>query len=491
MSDSSSESSPPRTAPPSLPLVTAPHGSALLRSLTGPLARWLPRQRWYAGKGRPLSALTLVCATELLPCTAEGHTPGLLHLLVRTREQDAGRSAAGDCYQLLLGVRPVLPPALGGGLVGRPTEGPLRGRAVYEALDDPRLATLLLERLRAPGRLGNLSFGRAPGSAIPSGLSARVLTGEQSNSSVVYGEQHILKLFRRVSPGINPDLELPLALAEAGCTRVPAPSAWFEAAFPGSEAGAGGEPLTLGVLQPYLAGCTDGWQLALASLSSRTDFTPAAHSLGMATAEVHTALAAALPTSELGSEELEATAHAMADRLADAAAAVPALRPFQEGLGRTYAALAAYARRGGTCPVQRLHGDLHLGQVLLAPGSEDGTGHWSVIDFEGEPARPLADRRLPGPPVRDIAGMLRSFDYAACQHRAAGSWVDAWSRANRAAFCRGYADVSGRDPMDQLELLRAYETDKAVYEVLYEARHRPAWLHVPMAAIRRLAAATD
>ncbi|GAB2897002.1 maltokinase N-terminal cap-like domain-containing protein [Streptomyces mayteni] len=481
------ESSSPRTVHARLPQLSAPHGSALLRSLTGPLARWLPRQRWFAGKGRPLSSLSLVAATELLSCSGSGPGPGLLHLLVRARHGAARDGTPDDCYQLLLGVRPVLPPALSPALVGRPTEGPLRGRAVYEALHDTRLAALMLERLRAPGRHGTLSFGRAPGTAIPSGLTARMLTGEQSNSSVVYGEEHILKLFRRVSPGVNPDLELPLALAEAGCARVPAPAAWFEASFPGAAAPEpDAEPLTLGVLVPYLAGSADGWQLALASLTQRTDFSGAARALGRATAEVHTALAAALPTDRLGRPELEEAAAGMTERLTEAAAAVPALRPYQSGLRRTYRALADYAARGGECQVQRLHGDLHLGQVLR---TAEGEG-WSLIDFEGEPARPLTDRRRPGPPVRDIAGILRSFDYAACQHGTGGSWAESWSRANRAAYCRGYAETSGRDPLDQLELLRAYETDKAVYEVLYEARHRPHWLHVPMTAIRRLAAAT-
>jgi maltokinase len=491
MSDSSSPRTSPRTTPRSTPRAalstTAPHGAALLGSLTNLLARWLPRQRWFAGKGRPLGGLALVAATELLPCGAGGPAPGLLHLLVRTRQETPGAPTptpllTGDCYQLLLGVRPVLPPALAPALVGRPADGPLRGRAVYEALHDPRLAGVLLERLRAPGRLGALRFGRAPGTAIPSALPARVLTGEQTNSSVVYGDSHILKLFRRVSPGINPDLELPRALAASGCTRVPAPSAWFEA-----HPGATTEPLTLGVLAPYLAGSRDGWQLACASLARRDGFTGAARALGRATAEVHTALAAALPTSELRRPQLEQTATAMTERLAEAAAAVPALRPYRAGLRRAYEDLAAFARRGGRCVAQRLHGDLHLGQVLRGPG-----GRWSLIDFEGEPARPLTDRRTLGPPVRDIAGMLRSFDYAACQHRAADDpRVAAWSRASRAAYVEGYAETSGSDPMGQPELLRAYETDKAVYEVLYEARHRPAWLHVPMAAIRRLATMPD
>ncbi|MDB1088287.1 maltokinase [Streptomyces sp. ACA25] len=483
-----SESSVHRTASPRLPPVLAPHGAVLLRSLNGLLARWLPRQRWYAGKGRPLGSLTLVSATELLPCGTEGHTPGLLHLLVRTRPTGVGpQHPAGapedDCYQLLLGVRQVLPPALAPALLGRPTEGPLRGRAVYEALHDQRLAALLLERLRTPGRLGDLRFERT-GSAIPSGLPARALDGDQTNSSVVYGEAHILKLFRRVSPGVNPDLELPLALASAGCSRVPPPSAWFEADSPDGTT----EPMTLGVLQPFLAGSTDGWQLALKSLALRTDFSGAAHSLGRATAEVHTALAGALPTTVLHRPQLEQTATDMSARLSVAAAAVPALRPYRAGLSRAFDALAEHGRDGGTFTAQRLHGDLHLGQVLRTAGSEGRLSRWSLIDFEGEPARPLAERCLLQPPVRDIAGILRSFDYAACQNRAAGAWGDAWARASRHAFCRGYAEAGGTDPLAQPELLRAFETDKAVYEVLYEARHRPAWLHIPMTAIRRLAA---
>ncbi|NED24909.1 maltokinase, partial [Streptomyces anulatus] len=128
---------------------------------------------------------------------------------------------------------------------------------------------------------------------------------------------------------------------------------------------------------------------------------------------------------------------------------------------------------------QRVHGDLHLGQTLRS-----ADGFWSLIDFEGEPARPLPERRMPAPPVRDVAGMLRSFDYAARSHR---PWNPEWAARCRAAYCEGYAQASGRDPRGEPELLRAHETDKAVYEVLYEARHRPDWLPVPMAAIQRLA----
>ncbi|MET7937824.1 phosphotransferase [Streptomyces sp. NPDC005322] len=493
----------PRAEPPS-PAVRAAAGSgdtgsaALLASLAPLLAEWLPRQRWFAGKGRPVTGFALVSATQLLPCAARGATPGLLHLLIRAQQPEppghrhgfgCGHrrgAAASDCYQILLGVRSTLPPPLAHALVGRPSGGPLDGRTVYEALFDPRLAGLLLERLRVPGRLGPLRFVREPSTVIPSVLAPRLMTAEQSNSSVIYGDTFILKLFRRVSPGTNPDLELPLALAHTGCTRVPAPAAWFEAEPPAESAGPPPEPFTLGVLQPYLTGSTDGWRLALDALAVHDDFTDAARALGHATAEVHLAMARALPTSVLRRPQLEHLAAAMSERLDSAAAAVPALQPYRAALHGAYEDLAALGRAGRTWAAQRIHGDLHLGQALLTTGA-GGEGRWSLIDFEGEPSRPLAERRRPQPPVRDIAGMLRSFDYAAAVGKHENP--QEWAGRTRAAYCAGYADASGTDPRAEPQLLRAHETDKAVYEVLYEARHRPDWLSVPMTAIRRLAGA--
>ncbi|WP_393060569.1 maltokinase [Streptomyces sp. LN549] len=456
--------------------VTLANSTALLPSLGPLLHEWLPRQRWFAGKGRPITAFSLVSATEILPVDsgAAETGPGLLHLLVRAHQPTMPAQPPPDCYQLLLGVRSTLPSRLAPALMGHVTDGPLAGRTVYDGLHDPRLASLLLERLRTPGGLGGLRFGRGA-EPIPDGLTPRVLDTEQSNSSLVYGDSYILKIFRRVFPGTNPDLELPLALAREGCGRVPAPVAWFEAAAP--------ERLTLGVLQPFLPGAQDGWQLALQALAAGDDFTREAHALGRATAEVHTALAAALPTPSLHRSQTDQLAAAMVRRLEAAAHAVPELVPYVPGLRATFDAVTALGHRGQGWAAQRVHGDLHLGQTLR--GTD---GFWSLIDFEGEPARPLPERRSPQPPVRDIAGMLRSFDYAARSHR---PWNAAWAARCRTAYCDGYAQTAGVDPREEPELLRAHETDKAVYEVLYEARHRPDWLPVPMAAIHRLAADAD
>ncbi|MFE9613964.1 maltokinase [Streptomyces sp. NPDC006012] len=437
----------------------APHRP--IASLAGLLCEWLPRQRWFAGRDQPVTDLAVLSMTELFP--------GCVHLLVHAGQGGApapgGASPAGACYQLLLGVRKRPAPHLDRAFIGRPQDGPLAGHAVYDALHDPRSAALLLERLRSPGTAGPLHFEADPAVRVPGGLAPRLLDAEQSNSSLVYGDAYILKVFRRVQPGTNPDLEVPEALAAQGCTRVPAPVAWFRTTEP--------RPATLGVLQPFLPDASDGWTLALRALATADDFTTEAHELGQATADVHLALATAFPDADGG--ENGHTVAAMTARLEAAAHCVPALAPFVPGLRTAFGALDG---DDAGPPAQRIHGDLHLGQVLRA-GPD-----WFVIDFEGEPSRPLTERRSAQSPVRDVAGMLRSFDYAARQRR---PWHPEWARRCRDAYCAGYATRAGWDPRQEHALLRAHETDRAVYEAVYEARHRPDWLPVPMAAIERLA----
>ncbi|WP_433892824.1 maltokinase N-terminal cap-like domain-containing protein [Streptomyces sp. CA-111067] len=452
----------------------------LLGSLDPLLRGWLPKQRWFAGKGLPIGRFRLAAATELVPPGGRLGPLGLLHVLVDVEQQ--GRPA--DCYQLLLGAHPLLPSSLVGTALGRAEGGPYDGLTLYDAPHDPRLAAVLFELLREPERAGagQLRFTVEPTAGLPERPAPRVSTAEQSNTSVVYGDAFILKLFRRVSPGTNPDLELSLALARAGSRRVAEPVAWFEALDGGPQGdGGGAEPTTLGVLQRFLPGSADGWALALASVAEDGDFTAEAAGLGRATAEVHASLAEALPVKPLDGAALERIASAMAARLAEAAAEVPAVRPFADGLRSAFDDLSKLGASATAGPVlaQRIHGDLHLGQALRA-----ADGEWVLIDFEGEPARPLAERRRMFPPVQDVAGMLRSFDYAA-HHSGNGPWA----ARHRDAFCAGYAAVSGIDPREQPVLIRAFETDKAVYEARYEARHRPAWLPIPLSALARLAAA--
>jgi len=169
-------------------------------------------------------------------------------------------------------------------------------------------------------------------------------------------------------------------------------------------------------------------------------------------------------------------------RLDTVLAEVPALAADEPALRAAFDAVRELA---GPLTVQQIHGDLHLGQVLRT------TAGWVLIDFEGEPAATPEQRRAPRTPLRDVAAMLRSFDYAAF-HLLAGEDADRqllarateWADRNRAAFCDGYAEVAG-DPREQAALLRALELDKAVYEVRYEHQNRPDWLAIPLAAIRR------
>ncbi|MFD8480133.1 maltokinase [Kitasatospora sp. NPDC059673] len=462
---------------------TAAGVSELVQAALPLIAEWLPTQRWYAGKGRPIAALTPVIGTPL-----QVGDPALLHLLLRVEHGGAAATGPGDVYQLLLGIRSERPAAVGHrAVLGRLAGGTYDGATLYDAVHDPELTGRLLEHLATGDRFGSLCFRRTPGPGLPGNIPGRASTAEQSNSSVIYDTAFILKLFRRISPGTNPDLELSLALSRAGSTRIPRVAAWFECRLERSE------PATLGLLQRYLPDAEDGWELALDQVArlkgdpSPGNFAIEAHRLGRATAEVHRVLARSMPTTRLDRPRIAELAGAMADRLDSAVTAVPGLLRYRSALRSAFQQLTA-AHLDGLL-VQRIHGDLHLGQAMRTPQG------WVLLDFEGEPAKPLAERRLPQPALRDVAAMLRSFDYAAA-HLLAGSpaqdpelalLASAWAARNRAAYCAGYTAGGGCDPSASPELMRALEIDKAVYEVVYEARHRPSWLPIPLAAINRLA----
>ena len=313
----------------------------------------------------------------------------------------------------------------------------------------PDSAGMLLSLLDAGAVMGAVQFEKEPGAVLPAGAAARVSQAEQSNTSVVFDDRAVLKLFRRVVPGVHPDIEVNRVLTRSGNPHV----ARLLGSFGVSDRGA---PWPLGMVSAYAADSADGWRLATVG---NTDFAPESFSLGRAVASVHAAL-----SRELGTCTAAMPVDSMRRRLESAAASVPALARHAPAILERYAHL-----EGRPITVQRVHGDLHLGQVLR-------TSHtWLLIDFEGEPGQPLEQRRQQDSVLRDIAGMLRSFEYAG-RH----------AERNRTAFCDGYATESGSDPRADPEVLAAYEIDKAVYEAGYEARHRPDWLHIPLTAIDRM-----
>ncbi|MFL6059983.1 MAG: hypothetical protein ACJ72E_02035, partial [Marmoricola sp.] len=301
--------------------------------------------------------------------------------------------------------------------------------------------------------------------------------------SMAFGEDALLKVFRRLSPGTNPDIEVHEALTRAGSTHV-AQLHGYLALRPAD----GGEELDLAMLQQFLRTASDGWELALASArnlftaeeataeDAGGDFAAEAHRLGATLAEVHAVLAETFGTSEVSAVETVAT---MAGCLSAAVPVVSELEPLAAALTARFEALGEL----GTLEVQRVHGDLHLGQTLRTSLA------WKLVDFEGEPAKDLAERRLPDSPWRDVAGMIRSFDYAAATVANDLGLADdgTWTTHNTAAFLAGYAEERG-EPITDAEqvLVDAYVTDKAVYEAVYEARNRPGWLPIPLSALARM-----
>ncbi len=458
--------------------MTGPSGD----DLSALLAAWLPDQRWYAGKGRVITSVTVEREVRL-PLDGDHD---VRHALLRVENEDGGT----DRYQLLVGLADGEVPAR----LSRAVIGEVAGRVAYDAVHDPAATAALLERLAAGTTEQGITF--ASTAEVEVTLPSRVMGAEQSNTSVVFGEEYILKLFRRLQPGTNPDLEITRALAEAGSPYIAAPLGWIDGEVDG-------QPTTLAMMQCFLKSATEGWAMATASVRDLFaegdlhadevggDFAGEAERLGAATAEVHAVMAQALPSRTAGPDESRDTARQLHERLDAARAAVPELEPFAEALRASYDAVAELK---GEVPVQRVHGDYHLGQVLR---TFDG---WVLLDFEGEPARPLAERTALMSPLRDVAGMLRSFDYAARHLLAERSHsvgdepqlayrANEWAERNREAFCDGYARVAGADPREQDVLLRAFELDKAVYEVVYEARNRPSWLPIPLSSIARLVAA--
>lgn len=339
----------------------------------------------------------------------------------------------------------------------------------YQVLIDASGADILGEDATAT------EYGHALAAGVPAGFgtlhgdvgmledteTGRGISGEQSNTSLVYRDPAtgrasvMIKVFRRLEPGLSPDVELLSRIPE--CPNVAPVRGWVTEAIDG-------EDYTLAMAQDYVNGGRDGWQLALDIAAAGDSFADEAHLLGQAIRGVHDHLARAFGTSQVPGGELAGRLRGKADEFCTR---IPALTDHRDAVRQRYAQLG-----DSEVTVHRIHGDLHLGQVLR---TDD---RYVLIDFEGEPARPLAERRLPDSPLRDVAGMLRSLDYAA--HFPGGQMDSAaWAAEASAALLAGYG-------VERSPLLEAYLLDKALYEVDYETNNRPDWAHIPLAAVERL-----
>jgi maltokinase len=442
-------------------------GTPLPDGVAAMIPSYLGRQRWHGGAGEPPSHEVRVEASDLLTAL----DPGSRRLWWSVVESGGAR------YQLLIGQRPS----------GEPAEF-LNAHldAVLGATDDAYYYDATLDPEMALALLGIVTEGSEVAKRV------RPVTTEQSNTSLVYDDRLILKLFRRLTEGQNPDVEVTLALDGAGFDHVARPVAsWAR------------DDADLAFVQQYLSGGAEGWALALTSLRdlyaagpddpalAGGDFGAEARRLGQMTASMHLALADVFGVDRDGfrsvgwprlTDDLEARLR----------------RVVGAGWSGTPAELLRDIREvSDPGPGIRVHGDYHLGQVMRTD-----TG-WYVLDFEGEPARPMEERMAFTSPFKDVTGMLRSFQYAAhfvlleredAQSGHLERLAEAWEAHNRGAFLDGYLSTEGIDVLlpdsaaSRAALSLAFELDKALYELAYEEAFRPDWALIPASAIRRLLA---
>jgi trehalose synthase-fused probable maltokinase len=430
------------------------------------LIDYVTDQRWYGSKSRSVSHSQVLETVDLREAD-----PEYVLALVEIRF-DTG---AHDIYQLLYSVQD--------------------GRVELDGLADPALARELVHAIRSgltlQGVEGVVEFRPLEGFA---GLGremtdARSVGAEQSNTSIVFDDELILKVFRRLEPGINPELEMLRFLTERGFANIAALGGWY--AYSG-----GPTTATLGILQEFVAGGRDGWELALEEIAAAPEeFLGRLRRLGEVTGEMHSVLAsepndAAFCAETPSVETLGLLTATVDEEIARVFIALPEddarLAPIL-GRGeevREQLRMLTYA--GSIGKVIRTHGDYHLGQTLWA------SGDWVILDFEGEPARSLAERRRKRSPLRDVAGMLRSFAYVAIAAEARGADPpEGWEEQARAQFLEGYLDAvdvsllpAGQAAIERL--LAVFELEKAVYELRYELDNRPEWVGIPVAGIQRL-----
>jgi maltokinase len=444
------------------------------------LREWIQAQRWYASKSRSVNGLEIVESVVL------EEEPVLLLTLVQTRFA----TGTHELYQLPVGLRPATegerPSA---DLIARIDEWD-----VCDALANPRQSLALLRRICGADQVetddGVFSF-HCTESFVPvrDDGEARLIEVEQSNSSIVVDNRLVLKAFRKLEPGVNPELEMLRFLTLHGFPHIAPLQAWYE--YDGHALAA-----TLGVVQTFLPHAVGGWELALEEIvASPSTFLDRLAVLGQVTAQMHNVLASDAsdpafspePPSNESLSLLTATVDEDIERifvrLPDDERVAPIAGRGQDVRER----LATRAQIGAGGREIRTHGDYHLGQTLSTPAG------WVIIDFEGEPARPLPERRQKRSPLRDVAGMLRSFAYAtsAVEILRGQRPPEGFEQEARERFLERYLQTVDPTLLPSGEaatanLLSIFELEKAIYELRYEIDNRPDWVAIPVAGIRRL-----
>jgi maltokinase len=445
------------------------------------LSEWLLERRWFASKARDVAHVHVLDAVVL----HEG-VPGLVVACVEARFQ----GGTHELYQLLFGMRPA----------GAGWEDDVVTQAgdvtIYDAFSDPEAAAVLAALLRAhadvEGASAQVSFRWLPDGLAPPApdSAARPIGAEQSNSSLVFDDTLVLKAYRRVEAGVNPELEMLRFLSERDFPNIPALGGWYEYRGELMEA-------TFGIVQRYVPGGRDGWELALDKLGSEPEaFLARLRELGVVIAQMHSVLGSDASDPAFAPEEpseetlalLTATIDEQIEQVfLDLPDDDPDVAPIAGRAEEVRDRLRLLSTLGTGGRMIRHHGDLHLGQTLLAQSG------WVILDFEGEPARPLLERRRKRSPLRDVAGMLRSFAYAtsASELQRGVPAPEGWEERARVEFLDGYFETVDQSLLPHGEgaartLLSIFELEKAVYELRYELNNRPDWVRIPVAGIARL-----
>jgi trehalose synthase-fused probable maltokinase len=442
------------------------------------LAEWLLDRRWFGSKARDVASIHVLDVVSV-----HDGPPGLSSALVEARYP----GGTHDVYQLLLGV--------GEADFEDAVIDDVRGVTVYDAFADPRacelLGGLLREGAEVHGEHARVEFHWLAGVEPPRpGAEVRPMGAEQSNTSIVFDDKLVLKAFRRVEAGDNPELEMLRFLSERGFPNIAELGGWYQ--YEGELMDA-----TFGVVQRFVPDARDGWELALDELRDDPErFVTRLRDLGAVIGRMHTVLCSDPTDPAFAPEEpsdeslalLTATIDEEIERLFLELPESEAVAPIAGHAAEVRDRLQLLSHLGARGKLIRTHGDLHLGQTMLG-----GDGTWVVLDFEGEPARPLLERRRKRSPLRDVAGMLRSFAYAASASELQRDRPapEGWEERARESFLAGYLGAVDSALMPPGEaptrtMLSIFELEKAVYELRYELNNRPDWVSIPVAGIARL-----